>query len=214
VLCLQILRNQLPLTVPLPSSAETFFVCVLKEATRTPSASNLTAAYDVLSGACQHLPQLLPSKEWTKLEDELVKIVKSSRTIQNQSLSILCLGILQALRGQQPDYQGRSNIVASSFFIGSKALKSLSLAILQAAWVTKTTHHISRVDVLRSLSITSSILKAMSRETLETWSRSPEGQGAISRLLSQCADSNLHVEVQLKVRTGPILVNESLTEIL
>lgn len=185
--------------VSLPATADAFFIMIVGEAISSPSATSLTAAYDLLSGACQHLPTILPSKEWLNLEESLTKIVKSSKTIQDQSLSLICLGILRALAVHGPKTHAVEVSNPASFFNGSKALKSLNLAILQAIWVSKPANHIARVDTLRSLTITTQVICAMPKDELQNWGISSEGQAAVKRLLSQCQDDNVHIDVRLMV---------------
>jgi hypothetical protein len=196
-LCVQILRYQLPQDVALPTSAELLFVGVIKDAVRDPSAEHLAAAYDLLSGACKYLPQVLPRHDWVKLEDGLIKIVKSMKSIQDQSLSLLCLGILQLL-AQQAQIGAGGRPDASAFFSGTKALKSLDLAVLQAVWITKPTRDVAHNDMLRKLAIVQHVVEAMPSEALRSWTASAQGQGAVSRLASQFQDpaSQVHVRLQ------------------
>jgi hypothetical protein len=175
------------------------FVTVLKDAMQNPSARSLGAAYALLSGACQHFPQILPKQEWLKLEAGLIEIVKSSRTIQDQALSLLCLGILRVLAEQQTDSRTESSSNASSFFTGSKCLKTLSLAILQAVWITKTTDNSLTTDILQNLDIVINIVCALPNEQIGSWTASAEGHAAISRLLTQAQNKGVHNAIRLKV---------------
>ena len=199
-LCVSLLRSPLPADVALPSSVEEFFVAIIKDAIRNPSPDTLATAYDLLSGACRTLPQILQQSDWTRLEEGLVTIVKNTRTIQDQSLSLLCLGLLELLAHDQKATrpQGRSDV--SSFFIGSKSLKSLTLAVLQAVWTTKSARQFGHLEVIRSMDIVSRIVLAIPEDQLAHWSASSEGQAAIARLASQCQDSSMHVSVRIKVR--------------
>lgn len=196
-LCIHILRYELPQDVALPASAELLFTVVVKDAVRDPSAEHLVTVYDLLSGACKHLPQVLPRHDWAKLQDGLIKIVKSTKTIQDQSLSLLCLGILHLLAQQAQTGTGAPSD-ASAFFSGSKALKSLDLAALQAVWITKPTRDVVQDDMLRKLAIVQHVVEAVPSEVLRSWTASAQGQGAVSRLASQCQDpaSAVHVRLQ------------------
>jgi hypothetical protein len=130
-----------------------------------------------------------------------VRIVKCSRTIQDQSLSLLCLGILRIFAQDKFTPASNSNADVRAFFTGSKALKSLNLAVLQAAWITKAAHGISKVDVLRSLNIAFQIIDATPAGILERWRGASDGQRAISSLISQCLNSSTHADTSLKVIT-------------
>ena len=57
--CVSLLSYSWPQNVALPASIDQFFVAIVRDAIRTPCAGSLAAVYDLMSGACQRLPQLL-----------------------------------------------------------------------------------------------------------------------------------------------------------
>ncbi|KIW07480.1 uncharacterized protein PV09_01447 [Verruconis gallopava] len=198
-LCLQILSQQLPYSVALPASVESFFIEIVSRAIQDPNAKTLVAAYDLLTGACQKLAEILPYNEWMTFEDGLIQIVKGSKTIQDQSLSLLCLGILKILGTSSLKSDNGADSEAAEFFKGNKASKSVNLAVLQAAWVTKTAHMVVKANVLRSLSIALSIVEHVPSSVLDAWMRTIEGQASILRLKSRSQDTSLHIDIRLKL---------------
>jgi hypothetical protein len=212
-LCMLLLAEPLPETIPLPASVEPFFILIVKEAIRSPSASTLWRVHELLNGACNSLPRVLPSENWISLEEELTHIVRSARTIQDQSMSLICFGIIYALA--TPDAVGplstsesatmRSDIqlksdAALDFFSGNKAYKSLNLAALQVTWACKPNVGMSRGDVLKLSDIALDIFRVVDRQILEHWSKSSEGQTNIRRIISKLLETGLDQEIQLQVR--------------
>lgn len=209
-MCVQLLRQPLPESVALPASAELFFLYVVKRAVRDHTATSLSSVYDLLTGACKTLPGLLPQHDWHRLETELTTIVRSSKTIQDQSLSLLCLGVICALTtsSSTSEHDQASNGASQelcSFFTGSKAHKALSLASLQAAWTTKSACSQSRTDIHRSLDIVLDVFNAVGIESTTNWIETAEGKSAISRLVSRCQDKQLDINIRLKVTEASIV---------
>jgi predicted nucleic acid-binding Zn-ribbon protein len=208
-LCLQLLCEPLLASVPLPASAEKFFICVVDQAIQSPSTTTLCRVYDLLTGACQGLPRILPQDTWAGLEHGLITIVGNARTIQDQSVSLTCLGVIYALAVPSGTLRGltQSQVVhselttdiARAFFSGGKALKSLSLAALQAAWSCKPSSNFSFGEVLRSLDIVLNIFLVVGAKVRSAWSKSREGQSAISRLMSKATEEGLDLEFQMRL---------------
>ncbi|QDS68346.1 hypothetical protein FKW77_010712 [Venturia effusa] len=208
-ICLQLLCEPLPISVSLPASAEQFFVGVVDQAIRSPAATTLCRVYDLLTGACQALPQILPQDTWAQLEHGLVNIVGNAKTIQDQSVSLTCFGIIYALatasgpsRGRthsQPVHSELTSDLARTFFSGRKAEKSLNLAALQAAWSCKASVGLSFNQVLRSLDIVSNIFSVVDAKVRSVWSKTNDGQANVSRLMSKAMEEGLDIELRIRL---------------
>jgi hypothetical protein len=209
-----LLSEPLPENIPLPASAQHFFIQIVKDAIRAPSSTSLWRVYDLLTGACNSLPRVLPSENWLLLEDELTHIVRSARTIQDHSMSLLCFGIIYTLAvpgameassnfdiaALHNDIQLKS-YAALDFFSGAKAYKSLNLAALQVSWASKPNVGVTRGDALKLLDIALDIFRVVDQKLLKQWSESSEGQTNIRRIMSKLLETGLDPEIQLQVRT-------------
>jgi hypothetical protein len=136
-------------------------------------------------------------------------IVGNARTIQDQSVSLICLGVIHALavpsgtlRGLTQSQMLHSELTtdtARAFFSGGKAVKSLSLAALQAAWSCKSNTSLSFSEILRSLNIVLNIFLVVDAKVRSDWSKTSEGQSAISRLMSKVMEEGLDLELQMRL---------------
>jgi hypothetical protein len=207
-----LLSEPLPESVPLPASAQQFFVHVVKEAIGSPSASTLWPVHNLLTGACNSLPRILPNEIWISLEEELTHIVRSARSIQDQSMSLICFGIMYALA--VPDAAEVASAVdiatlhsdaqlkseaALEFFSGNKAYKSLNLAALQVTWSCKPNVGITRYNALKLLDIALDIFRVIDQKILQKWTKSNEGQTNVRRMMSKLLETELDPEIQLQV---------------
>lgn len=136
-------------------------------------------------------------------------IVGNAKTIQDQSVSLTCLGVIYALAVPSGTLRGltQSQLVhselktdlARAFFSGGKAGKSLNLAALQAAWSCKSSVGLSFTQVLRSLDIVLNIFSVVEAKVRSAWSKTNEGQNNISRLMSKAMEEGLDLELQMKL---------------
>lgn len=154
-------------------------------------------------------------------------IVANARTIQDQSVSLTCLGLIHALavpsgpmRGLTQSHIAPSELTtdtARAFFSGGKAAKSLSLAALQAAWSCKSSVNLSSSQVLRSLDIVLNIFLAVDAKVRNDWSKTTENQSIISRLMSRAMEEGVDLERQMRLFTiiGAVVDPEKMpTEII
>ncbi|KAE9990054.1 hypothetical protein EG327_001906 [Venturia inaequalis] len=208
-LCLQLLCEPLPSSVPLPASAEHFFVCVVKQAVKSPMATTICRVYDLLTGACQGLPRILPQDAWTQLQDGLMQIVGNTKRLRDQSISLTCLGVIYALAVPPGTLHGltQSQLVQSdlttdlawSYFSGAKALKSLNLAVLQAMLSCKSSLGLSFTQVLRSLDISLNVSSVVDAKVRSEWSKTDDGKKNISHLMSTAMKDGLDLELQMRL---------------
>jgi hypothetical protein len=219
-----LLSEPLPQSVPLPASAQPFFIRVVKAAIGCPSASSLWQVHALLTGACDSLPRILARDDWISLEEGLTHIVRSARSIQDQSMSLICFGIMYALALPYTvevasnseittihnDVQLKSD-AALEFFSGSKAYKSLNLAALQVTWSCKPNVGIARDDALKLLDIALDIFRVIDQKILEQWSKSSEGQTNVRRMMGKLLETELDPEMQLQVcwHSFPVIKLES-----
>ena len=89
-----LLSYTLPEAVPLPASAQPFFLQVFDKATQAPDVSTLKPIYHMLNGACGELLSLLSSEERHAFDQNLCDILKASSTGQNSMLLLWCFGII------------------------------------------------------------------------------------------------------------------------
>lgn len=206
--CLQLLCEPLPNSVPLPASAEHFFVWVVDQAIKVPSATTLCRVYDLLTGACQGLPRILPQDTWAQLETGLTHTVRSHKNLQDQSVSLTCLGVIYALAvppGTSHDLN-QSQLVCSelttdlarAYFSDGKAFKTLNVAALQAVYGCGSSAGFSFTQVLRSLGIALNIFSIVGAKVRSDWSKS-HGRDSISRLMGRAMGKGVDLEVQMRL---------------
>jgi hypothetical protein len=96
-LCVNYLSVQLPMAHVLPASAEDFFLRVFNGAVKDPCLTTLLPIYALLNGACEVLMNILPRNSLDYLRDELLRMMRSVKAVEDQVVTLLCLAILVKL---------------------------------------------------------------------------------------------------------------------
>ncbi|KAK5013995.1 hypothetical protein LTR60_003580, partial [Cryomyces antarcticus] len=159
--CVSVLSEPLPEQLALPASGQTFFVHAFEKAAQSPSAATIERVYIMLDGACRGLPAILSRENLTRFEDHLFRILKTVNTVEDQSLSLLCLGIMTKMacattsrasiararssddlddlspQSSNPPSPSWRSEAAQQFFTGAKAPKTMQLIVLRVIWACK-----------------------------------------------------------------------------
>ncbi|KAF2146275.1 uncharacterized protein K452DRAFT_355693 [Aplosporella prunicola CBS 121167] len=92
--CAMLLADPLPESIPLPSSAQKFFVRIFEEALQATTEQNLSLLHSLLSGACRELLNILPHEQLDYFEDRSYDLLKITENSLNSKFRFFCIGIL------------------------------------------------------------------------------------------------------------------------
>lgn len=187
----------------LPAAAQEFFLHITKAAIETPTLPAFWAVYTILSGACKNLPRLIPQSTVDRLQEDLSRIAKNGKTLHEQQLPVVCLGILAFLvppsRSVSSHGQPQVRSPASSFFSGTSAFRSMGLAALQALWNCKSSRVSSAEEAARILDISINIFNKIESDTREAWLKTDAGGVNTERIRKKCSEDDIHPQTRLKV---------------
>ncbi|KAF2703959.1 hypothetical protein K504DRAFT_391230 [Pleomassaria siparia CBS 279.74] len=102
-----LLSHPLPDSVPLPASAQPFFLRVFDRAIQAPDHITIRPIYCMLNGACRHLLGLLPSEPRHDFDKKLCHVLSSNFAAQNSMLLLWCFGI--AILAEHPQHVGNTH---------------------------------------------------------------------------------------------------------
>ena len=165
-----LLSTPLPHHVPLPASAQTLLVHLVEEISRMPTKSILIQVYAMISGGCKPIIPILSIETLQRFEKTVFKVLRDASNAEQQANSFMCLCIMKSLL-EFGDYRAnwhswdRSAMI--QFFHGSKASKTLHLAVLQAVWICGEGR--TSEDAMFNMSITSEVVEGVSREVKASW---------------------------------------------
>lgn len=210
---MQLLSDPLPPDVPLPASAQQLLLHLFDNAVQGPSVHSLEPVYLLLDGACEDLLDILPQAGLDKLRDNLTKIMRSVKSVEEQMLSLYCLAIIVKLNnhhksgGECTDHP-RSGVSAhsykeiSKFFRGDKAQKTVPLLALQMVYACRpdgpgSPDH----DRLRGARLGRQVLEAVEPAVREAWARDKANVATVKKLLEKVSQPGLPWNVQLEALT-------------
>jgi hypothetical protein len=212
---LLLLSSPLPEGTSLPAAALEFFVHLTKTAIETPTLPAFLAVYSILSGACKNLPRTMPKSAVDRLQEDLSRIVKNGKTLHEQRLPVVCLGILallipSSLSPGSSRGHPRAQSPASSFFSGTSAFRSMGLAILQALWNCKSSRVSSTEEAASILDISINIFNSVEPGIRDAWSKSDAGGVNTERIRKKCSEDDVDPQNRLKVNNAlRFAVNQS-----
>lgn len=189
-LCVRLLSRSLPEHIPLPASAQSFFLRVFERATQSPSVSTLQPVYSMLSGACRKLPCLLPTEVRQQFDRELCHILSSNGTGQNSMLLLWCFGIVILVEHpekfdepldsgfEQPastaglETQWKTASGRKLFGSTNGLYKTINLTYLSVIWAIKGDVGVTDAEAIEGIRIAVRTLQFVDREARESWSSS------------------------------------------
>ncbi|KAH9868718.1 hypothetical protein J1614_007790 [Plenodomus biglobosus] len=186
--CVLILSHQLP--IPLPSSAQEFFLRIFQKSTQNPCVETLKPIYCMLNGACHQLFALLPRDAQQQFDQQLRHILKSSDVGKDAMLLLWCFGIVLLIEypeasstrptrrpdhvvsilGAKKDWKTASG---QKLFLGSMSLyRTITLASLSVVWAIKGGVGVSNDEAIQGIRIASRVLRVIDQEVRENWPKS------------------------------------------
>lgn len=142
----------------LPSSTIQFFLKILHEAIKNPTAETLKPVYLCLKGACQGVFSYLSRETRNAIDEELRRILKTTSKLEQSSLKLFCMGTVifseptnsgkrqwKTRSGQlifgSPEDQARTILLATLSIVGvlkSKVESSVSDVMEECRAATRT----------------------------------------------------------------------------
>lgn len=214
-----LLSRPLPVSTPLPASAQAFFLRVFEHAVRSPDVSTLRPIYFMLNGACRNVLNVLPAERQRQFDEDLSVILSSNNAGQNQMLLLWCFGI--ALLAEYPDgryethagrTERRADISEQSsekqwktssyrrlFGSASKVNKTIQMTYMSVIWATKDDVGISDEDAIEGIRIAVRTLRVVDRRALEAWPRSSAiARNTVAKLTDKVLRTNMDPVMQIE----------------
>ncbi|KAF2643460.1 hypothetical protein P280DRAFT_422344, partial [Massarina eburnea CBS 473.64] len=208
-LCITLLSRPLPQTVPLPASAQAFFLQVSERALAADSLdeNEMRSVYYMLNGACRGLLSLLPYLTKLAFEEKLCRIISSDLKAEDCMLRLWCFGIIILV--EHPEALGNGNPPVSVALkwqskAGKKIFekdvsKTLQIACLDVMWITKEHVDIKDTEALESIRIASRTLQLVEQNKRDGWATSAKHASQIlTRLSEKALRSHINSSVQLE----------------
>ncbi|KZM19682.1 hypothetical protein ST47_g9007 [Ascochyta rabiei] len=213
-LCVQLLSRPLPESIPLPASAQSFFLRVFERATQNPDVSTLQPVYRMLNGACRKLLGLLTTDVRQQFDRELCHILSSNGTGQNSMLLLWCFGIV-ILAEHPEDVHGSQDLgyrqsvlterqwktVSGRKLFGSTSglYKTINLTYLSVIWATKGDVGVSDAEAIEGIRIAVKALRFVDGEAREGWpSSSALAKNIFPKLPAKIMRRGINPAVQLE----------------
>jgi hypothetical protein len=204
-----LLSRTLPASVPLPSSAQDFFLHVFDKARHYPDVCTMKPVYYMLNGACRNLMSLLSEKKREQFDQVLSHILSSNEAGKNCMLMLWCCGImLLAERAEEnverQKLQSSLDLTATSsgrkmFGSPSKVYKTINLAYLSVIYATKGDAIVPDEDAVEGIRIALRTLRCVDRMVLKDWpTSSPLAKGTFTKLETKILQPKINPAVQLE----------------
>jgi hypothetical protein len=218
-LCVLLLSRPLPASVPLPASAQSFFVRIFEKASRAPDVNTLKPVYSMLNGACRNLLSILPSHDRQQFDQELAHILSLKSTGQNSMLLLWCFGIVllaeHAGESMSPQATHTSFINCTATATSEKQwktasgrklfgsstwlYKTINLAYLSVIWATKGDVGVSDEEAIEGIRIAVCTLRCMDRAALRSWPKSsPAARSTFAKLPLKLSRADLDPTIQFE----------------
>lgn len=187
-LCVTFLRVRLPAPHILPASAEDFFLHVFNAAIKKPCLTTLLPIHALLDGACEVLMDILPRNSLDHLRDELVRMMRSVKTVEDQVLTLLCLAILIKVNKKhviptEQDLSSSFSVLttqetsssydhAESLFCGERGAKTMHLVALQVIYVCGSNGvMVTSLDAAAHVRVATVVAKVIQQDVRLAWAR-------------------------------------------
>ncbi|PVI06540.1 hypothetical protein DM02DRAFT_715038 [Periconia macrospinosa] len=211
-LCIKLLSRRLPDSVPLPASAQSFFLQVF-ERTTTADASDtraLRSLYYMLSGACVGLVNLLPFQTRQEFDEKIHFILSSPATGKNVMQMLWCFGL--TILAEHPhvfsrDLDHEMGSVPTALQWRTKAgkkifqqgPKTVNLACLGVVWATGDGADIEDDEALEGIRIASRTVQFLEDSTRGGWrTSSTRASASFNKLASRIQRTDIDSGIQLE----------------
>jgi hypothetical protein len=221
-----LLSHPLPEAVPLPASAQPFFLHVFDKAVQAPDVTTLKPIYCMLNGACRDLLSVLSPDARHSFDKELCHILSSNSTGQNSTLLLWCFGII--ILAEHPHHVGRIRSSLSSsattetpnqtserqwktasgrklFGSSSGIYKAINLTYLSVIWASKG-EVVPDTEAIEGIRIATRTLEFVDSEMREGWpGSSAPARYTFPKLPVKILRKGIDMRVQFEVVAHPRL---------
>jgi hypothetical protein len=203
--------------VPLPLSAQKFFLRVFENARQTPDAYTLKPVYLVLNGACRNLLSHLSEKSREQFDQVLSSILSSNEATQNCMLMLWCIGIVllveqtyETIEQQRPQLSmdtasetskkhWRTAAGRKMFGDDSRTSKTISLSNVNVIFAMKGDVGVLDEDAIEGIRIAVRTLRCVDKAVLRGWPRSSSlAKGTFKKLPDKIMRPDINAAVQLE----------------
>ncbi|KAK7606263.1 hypothetical protein BKA81DRAFT_372145 [Phyllosticta paracitricarpa] len=221
--CIALLSEPLPAFIPLPSSAQDFFIQTFEKSVQFTNEENVSNVYTLLDGSCRELLSLLPEEFLDHFEERSYRFLKEKGTtgkeLESYRMQILYLGILATLleprsrrKSQHSDpssQASRSSSASRSFRSGSmeeivRVFKG-SAAHSTVNWITTMVLRICATgtrdfddSALRSLKIAIEVLMVIPSEIRQSYVEHKESSKFVGKLIEKAMKLTANPVVQVQ----------------
>ncbi|OCL03512.1 hypothetical protein AOQ84DRAFT_145908 [Glonium stellatum] len=223
-ICVRFLSQPLPELLPLPASAQTFFIHVFEKAVKSPSVSTLGPIHSMLNGACQELLGILPNNTRIDFDDQLCRILLSNSAQQDSMLLLWCFGIALLAENssdvgtpvgsilepascaptpsqEHPEPKWRTPAARKLFGSAKSQMKTLTMTVLSVIWACKGEVGVSNADAIEGIRIAVKTIQAIDPEIRRTWPASSAfAKSMFRKAIEKVLRDGIHPSVQLEVR--------------
>lgn len=209
--CVNLLSEPLPSIFPLPASAQVLLHQLFEKAVIQPTAESVRPVHMLLRGACAELPSILPQETLNNFQNRLEQMMKTVKTIEEQSLSLYCLAVMAQLtqpqaaeRIEKPVFEARKRAPVEAtlvWFVGAKAPKTIHLLLLQVLFACSNDKSNLKETAFTRVQLAREALAAVQGNKLSDWvqANSPLVRKLHEKLLLTDLPTNLHLEVSISI---------------
>ncbi|KAF2823298.1 hypothetical protein CC86DRAFT_328478 [Ophiobolus disseminans] len=209
-LCVLLLSRPLPKAIPLPASAQPFFLRTFENANQNPDEKNFKTVYSLLNGACRNLLTQVPALTRQQFDGQLHNVLCSQSAGQAFLLLLWCFGIVllaehpaqnrlpqnaESTLGQPKQWSTKSGrkVFGSVEKLQHKTMYLTSLSVI---WALKSNVEEEATEAIR---VAFRTLQCIDRATLQAWPRSSkQAQDIFSKLLSKIFHVDITPAVQIE----------------
>ncbi|KAH7405858.1 hypothetical protein DE146DRAFT_649901 [Phaeosphaeria sp. MPI-PUGE-AT-0046c] len=215
--CVLLLSRPLPASIPLPASAQPFFLRVFERARQDPTVNTLKPLYSMLNGACRNLLSLLSVEKREQFDQVLSRILSSNGAGQDYMLMLWCFGIVLLVEHASdigPPQSPLSSIELPIATIGrrwrtaaghkmfgstEKVYKTINLTYLSVIVATKGDIGVSDGDAVEGIRIAICTLRCVDGSDLKAWPKSSAlAKGTFSKLPLKIMRLDIDPAVQIE----------------
>lgn len=223
-ICVHFLSEPLPEALPLPASAQSFFIHIFDKAVKSPSVITLGPIHSMLNGACRDLPGILPNKTRIAFDEQLCRILVSNSAQQDSMLLLWCFGIVLLAERSPSDIGTSVGSIAESascsptasqehseskwktpaarklFGSAKSQMKTLTMTVLSVIWACKGEVGVSNADAIEGIRIAIKTVEAIDIEIRRSWPTSSTfAKSMFHKVIEKALRDGIHPSVQLEV---------------
>ncbi|KAF2741260.1 hypothetical protein EJ04DRAFT_789 [Polyplosphaeria fusca] len=161
-----LLSRPLPDAVPLPASAQPFFLRAFERAVKSPDAATLRSLYLILNGACG-LISLLDPKDRERLDRGLKQLLSSQEASRNAMLLLWCFAIIPYLDSAEEKWRTASG--RKCFGSEDDMHKTIDFAALSVVYVLSENANVTGNLALESVAIAIRTILVAHVNTRQKW---------------------------------------------